>query len=348
MFQSQTVRQGTRIWCQHLGIWQGLKEFFRQPRDSLNQLPLLLFQPTIPCPFNMSGRTCWCRSHCSDSAPEKAIARNRIHWMNDVRSYARMPWPLWSLPHPQRCKWMSSKRSWATRKSNSSWSRVSYGRYNSLYILLHNAKLSSIFFHSNLRKLNESDWPPSTTPLVLSRRALRQSYKTRTGKLKHNKLCDFRNTHLKFKYVKLRYKPQTHQTWRSSAPRVVKRPTAGAATTITIAWRERLFRWVVSLFRCCDYTLSCFAVSIVLLARNTKTIHKKDKKEVARGLGECEWRSTWSTVVYLLFIFCKGSFRPSADFYFDSSLQTTKRLAVCKMAMDATGWIWPKPSDLRT
>ena len=96
----------------------------------------------------------------------------------DVRSYPCMPWPLWSLPHPQRCKWMSSKRSWATRKSNSSWSRVSYGRYNSLYILLHNAKLSSIFFHSNLRKLNESDWPPSTTPLVLSQRALRQSYKT--------------------------------------------------------------------------------------------------------------------------------------------------------------------------
>ena len=41
---------------------------------------LLLFQPTIPCPFNMSGRTCWCRSHCSDSAPEKVIARNPIHW----------------------------------------------------------------------------------------------------------------------------------------------------------------------------------------------------------------------------------------------------------------------------
>lgn len=48
----------------------------------------------------------------------------------------------------------------------------------------------------------------------------------------------------------------------------------------------------------------------------------------------------------LFFIFCEGSFMPSADFHFDSSLQTTKRLAVCKMAMAATGWIWSKPSDL--
>lgn len=50
--------------------------------------------------------------------------------------------------------------------------------------------------------------------------------------------------------------------------------------------------------------MSCLVVSVVLLARITKTIQnldiQKDKKEVAGRLGDCECRSTRSTILYLL------------------------------------------------
>lgn len=132
-------------------VWPTLGQSWKQSSY------FIFFHIPCRCPFNMSGRTCWCRSHCSDSAPEKVIARNPIHWWRLMMSD---PIDVWSglFGH---FGIRSVANGWARNEAGQRENRIALGVACHMVATIHCTSFFTMQNYlpssSNLRKLNESD-----------------------------------------------------------------------------------------------------------------------------------------------------------------------------------------------